>query len=180
MNAPKQITAGFNVEWEESPSDYPSSTYGLSATFVLQSSAATRYTVTATANGSGFAFSIPAATSADYTAGNYKLHIYATLSDAKYFVGVQDVQILPNPFTATGDTREHNQKMLDAINATLEGRAVQEYQSLAINGYSVTQLSPSELMRWRSYYINELRKQANADRISSGKSPLNTVFVKFK
>lgn len=180
MNAPNQITAGFTIEWEESPSDYPSDTYGLSATFVLQSSAATRETVTATANGTGFLFSIPAATSANYTAGVYKVHIYATLGTDKYFVGVQDVKILANPFSASGDTREHNQKMLDAINATLEGRAVQEYSSLAIGGYSVTQLSPGELMKWRSYYVNELRKQKNADRIASGKSPLNTVFVKFK
>jgi hypothetical protein len=179
LNIPQNITAGFVITWEESPSDYSSGTYGLSATFVLQSSAATRYTVTAAVNGTGFLFTIPAATSANYTPGTYKVHLYATLGTEKYLVGQQTVTINANPLSATGDIREHAQKMLDAINATLEGRATQEYQSMTINGYSVTQMAPDQLMRLKSYYTNELRKLANADRITSGKSPLNKVFVKF-
>jgi hypothetical protein len=179
MNAPKKIFAGFNVEWEESPSEYSSVTYGLSATFVLLSSSATRITVNATANGTGFAFSITASFSASFTPGNYKVHIYATLGTAKYLIGTQDVTILANPLSATGDTRNHIQKMLDAINATLEGRATQEYQSMTIDGYSVTQMSPDQLLKLRSYYKNELRKQTNAERIASGKSPLNTIKTKF-
>ena len=179
MNAPKEITAGFTYEWQESFSQYPASTYGLTATFILNTYGNTRYTVTAVANGDGFSFTIPATVSADFTAGNYKLYLFVTLGAAKYLVGNQDVVIKANPLTATGDTRSHIQKVLDAIEAVLENRATQEYQSMSINGYSITQMSPEELLKLRSYYRNELRKANNLDRINNGGSPTNTIKVKF-
>lgn len=179
MNAPKEITAGFTYEWQESFSQYPASTYGLTATFILNTYGNTRYTVTAVANGDGFSFTIPATVSADFTAGNYKLYLFVTLGAAKYLVGNQDVVIKANPLTATGDTRSHIQKVLDAIEAVLENRATQEYQSMSINGYSITQMSPEELLKLRSYYKNELRKANNLDRINNGGSPTNTIKVKF-
>lgn len=179
MNAPKEITAGFTYEWQESFSQYPASTYGLTATFILNTYGNTRYTVTAVANGDGFSFTIPATVSADFTAGNYKLYLFVTLGAAKYLVGNQDVVIKANPLTATGDTRSHIQKVLDAIEAVLENRATQEYQSMSINGYSITQMSPEELLKLRSYYKNELRKANNLDRINNGGSPSNTIKVKF-
>lgn len=180
MNAPKEIIAGFNVEWIESPAEYSSSSYGLSATFTLLTSGAVRYTVDAIADGTGFRFTIPAATTAGYTAGNYRIYLYATSGLAKYLIGQATLVIRPNPLTATGDTREHNQKMLDAINATLEGRATQEYASMTINGYSVSQMPPDELLRLRSYYKNEIRKADNADRIASGKPVINKILTKFQ
>ena len=87
--------------------------------------------------------------------------------------------IKPNPLTATGDIRDHVKKMLDAINATLEGRASQEYASMSIDGKSITQMDPDTLLRLRAYYVNEYRKLQNADRIANGKQPLNKVFTKF-
>ena len=135
--------------------------------------------MTAVANGDGFSFTIPATVSADFTAGNYKLYLFVTLGAAKYLVGNQDVVIKANPLTATGDTRSHIQKVLDAIEAVLENRAIQEYQSMSINGYSITQMSPEELLKLRSYYKNELRKANNLDRINNGGSPSNTIKVKF-
>ena len=179
MNAPKEIIAGFTYEWQETFSQYPASTYGLTATFILNTYGNTRYTVTAVANGDGFSFTIPATVSADFTAGNYKLYLFVTLGAAKYLVGNQDVVIKANPLTATGDTRSHIQKVLDAIEAVLENRATQEYQSMSINGYSITQMSPEELLKLRSYYKNELRKANNLDRINNGGSPTNTIKVKF-
>ena len=179
MNAPKEIIAGFTYEWQETFSQYPASTYGLTATFILNTFGTTRYTVTATANGDAFTLTIPATTSADFTAGNYKLYLFVTLGAAKYLVGNQDVVIKANPLTATGDTRSHIQKVLDAIEAVLENRATQEYQSMNINGYSITQMSPQELLKLRSYYKNELRKANNLDRINNGGSPSNTIKVKF-
>ena len=179
MNAPKEITAGFTYEWQESFSQYPASTYGLTATFILNTYGNTRITVTAVASGDSFTLTIPAATSANFTAGNYKLYLFVTLGAAKYLVGNQDVVIKANPLTATGDTRSHIQKVLDAIEAVLENRATQEYQSMSINGYSITQMSPQELLKLRSYYKNELRKANNIDRINNGGNPLNTIKVKF-
>ena len=177
MNAPKEITAGFTVEWSEAPSGYPSSSYTLAAT-LIEKSTGTKSTITAVADGDGFAFTIPAATSAGYTSGDYRLYLYAVSGAEKYLIGQQDVTIKPNPLTATGDIRDHVKKMLDAINATLEGRASQEYASMSIDGKSITQMDPDTLLRLRAYYVNEYRKLQNADRIANGKQPLNKVFTK--
>ncbi len=179
MNIPTNITAGFTLEWNEAPAGYPSDQYTLHATFILVSNASESATVTATADGTGYRFTVPAATTAGWSAGQYRVFIYAVQGANKYEVGRGYVTVAPDPFTSTGDTRDHIRKMLDAIEATLEGRAGQEYASMTIDGYSVTQMSPDELLKLRAYYRNELRKAENLDRIASGKSPKNKVLIKF-
>ncbi len=178
MNAPKEITAGFTIEWSETPAGYPSSSYTLQAT-LIEKTTGTTSTVTAAAVGDGYAFTIPAATSAAYTAGDYRLYLYAVSGLEKYLIGQQDITVRPNPLTGGVDIRDHIKKMLDAINATLEGRATQEYASMSIDGKSITQMDPDTLLRLRGYYVNEYRKLQNADRIANGKQPLNKVFTKF-
>jgi len=177
MNAPKEIIAGFTYEWQESFSQYPASTYGLTATFILNTYGNTRITVTAVASGDSFTLTIPAATSANFTAGNYKLYLFVTLGAAKYLVGNQDVVIKANPLTATGDTRSHIQKVLDAIEAVLENRATQEYQSMNINGYSITQMSPQELLKLKDYYEGKLKTEQNKEAMAQGKPSKRTILV---
>ena len=177
MNAPKTITAGFDVEWDESLAEYSAETYGLSATLILTSSGATRITVAATANGTDFSFSIPASSTANYTAGDYKLYLYATLGSSKYLIGTQDVEIKANPLTATGDQRSHTRKVLDAIDAVLENRATQEYASMSINGYSITQLSPAELLKLKDHYEAKLKQEQNAEGMAAGKPSKRNILV---
>jgi len=82
-----------------------------------------------------------------------------------------------NPLTATGDTRSHIQKVLDAIEAVLENRATQEYQSMSINGYSITQMSPQELLKLKDYYEGKLKTEQNKEAMAQGKPSKRTILV---
>ncbi len=52
----------------------------------------------------------------------------------------------------------HAEKMLQAIEAVLEGRATDEYKSLKINNREITKHSFDELRRLREYYRAELTR----------------------
>lgn len=62
--------------------------------------------------------------------------------------------------TATEPTVEksHAEKMLEAIEATLEGRITDDYKSLKINNREITKHSFDELLRLRDYYRAEVTR----------------------
>ena len=56
-------------------------------------------------------------------------------------------------------TKSHAEKMLEAIEATLEGRATDEYKSIKINNREISKHTFDELRRIRDYYRNELTRR---------------------
>lgn len=65
-----------------------------------------------------------------------------------------------NITTSTEATAEktHAEKMLEAIEAALEGRVVDDYKSLKINNREITAHSFDELRRLREYYRAEVTR----------------------
>lgn len=56
-------------------------------------------------------------------------------------------------------TKSHAEKMLEAIEATLEGRATDEYKSIKINNREISKHTFDELRRIRDYYRNEIARR---------------------
>lgn len=54
--------------------------------------------------------------------------------------------------------KSHAEKMLDAIEALLEGRAIDEYKSLQINNRRLDKHSFAELKEMRDYYRAEITR----------------------
>ena len=62
-------------------------------------------------------------------------------------------------------TKTHAEKMLEAIEAVLEGRATDEYKSIKINNREITKHTFDELRRIREYYRAEIaRNKARRSR----------------
>lgn len=180
MNAPEKLTAGFAWEWEETFPDFPATTFGLVVLLVLQSSAATKVTLNATANGNAFTVLLPSATSATMTAGTYKVITYATLGSEEYFLSEKTITVAANPTTSTGDQRSHVQKVLDAINAVLEGRAATEYSSITVDGSSVASLTHSQLLDFKQKYEVMYSREKEKERIAAGGKRRNKIIPKFQ
>ena len=90
---------------------------------------------TCTAVGDDFLLSVAATVTADFAVGTYYWQSIATSNDSVPLVSVAEhgkLNILPQ-FTAAVDYRSHNQKMLDAIKAMLEGKATSDAQEYNIN-----------------------------------------------
>jgi len=106
---------------------------------------------------------------ADAVAGTYAYAIKATrVADAAVrTVQNGSLQVLPDP--ASQDVRTHAEKVLEAIEALIEGRATKDVSSYSIAGRSLTRMSPDELVKWRSHYRNEVAKQRNAGKPNGGR-----------
>jgi hypothetical protein len=66
------------------------------------------------------------------------------------------------------DGRSHARRVLDAIEATLEGRASDDAQEISIRGRTIKSTPLADLMRMRSVYKAEVRAEEDARRASQG------------
>jgi hypothetical protein len=154
---PSELIAGDTWAFTREYGDYPAGTW--TATIYLEFSGA-QISQAATASGTTHSFSIAATTTAAKTAGHYRWWIRVT--DGTTSTTVEDgwLDVKPDP-AATGkrDHRSDARQMLDAINATLLGRATDGQLAMAINGRSISRIPLSELRDFR----NELRQEVRTD-----------------
>lgn len=118
---PREIAASDSLSWERSLTDYPASE-GWTLHYALFNATAA-YTIDSTADGDTHIVSVDSATTAAWTAGRYDWTAYVTHTDGRrksLFTGV--IKITPD-LSQPYDGRSHARKMLDAIEAVLEGRA---------------------------------------------------------
>lgn len=158
---PLSFSAGDTVTWLKSLDDYPATSYTLTYYLVK---ASVQITFSASASGTDHLVTLAAATTANYTAGTYTWKSYALASGVRYPVGEGTIDILPNFAAASSgyDARTNVKKILDAINALLEGRFDADVENYSIAGRSLTKMSLTDLMdaraKYQSLYNQELRK----------------------
>lgn len=170
---PVSIRAGDFLTWTKTLSDYPANDgWVLSYTLI---NASAKITITASASGADHLVSVAAATSAGYTAGSYSWMSRVTKGTEIYTVDTGSMQILPNlAALTTFDGRSHAKVMVEAIEAAIQGRASSVQLRMAINNRSIEYLSPTELIKWLSFYRAEVAKEAQAETIrKTGHNPRN-------
>jgi hypothetical protein len=155
---PAELRAGDTAKWRRELPDYPASaSWQLKVTLVGQQGA---HTVTADAAGDAFVFTLPASTTAGWTAGRYVRTEYVTNGTERYTVDTGEVVLLPDLAAATAaiDTRSHARKVLDAIETWLESRAPTagafEHAGIKIQNYPL-----ADLLALRDRYRAEVRRE---------------------
>lgn len=167
MNIPSTITAGDTIAWTDSLADYPATTWTLKYSLWKYGKAV--IPIVSSASGSDHTFAVTAATSKAYGPGEWQWTAYAEKGSGgtleRYTVATGKVTIKPDmPSASTSaDLRTHAQIMLDAIEATLQGRASHAELSLTINGKSIQYLKPEELLAWRNTYLREVNKASGVN-----------------
>jgi hypothetical protein len=177
---PAQVTAGDTLRWRrEDLSDYPANDAWV-LTYELRA-AGGAYTITASADGAAHAVTVAAATSAAYAAGTYTIGGYVAKAGQRFEVYRGTLVILPN-LAASGvaDRRSHVRKVLDAIEAVLEGRATRDQEQVTFSdGRSLRYMPVADLLMLREKYRAELAREDAAAAIAAGRSPKNRIFVRF-
>lgn len=174
---PVSITAGDLVKWTKALDGYsPGDGWVLSYAFVC---ATDQHICTATNNGDGtFLATLSAAETAALIAGVYNWQAFVTSGTERHRVGEGTLEVLPNyaaSALSTGlDARSHNKKVLDAIEATIEGRATRAQSSMNIADRSITLLSLEELIKARDHYRLQYAREQRLARLRSGRSPGST------
>lgn len=162
---PESFNAGDTVEWIKEVSDYPAS-QGYSLVYYLRGPSS--IDITATADGDNYKVFLSSSDTSNYTPGTYWWNAYIINGTERYKVDEGKIEIKPNLANLTSfDGRTHAEKVLEAINTILEGKTddVEEY---TIAGRNIKRMSVSELIKWRTFYIQEVKREKRAKELSKG------------
>ena len=177
---PSEIILGDTLTFKIYVPDYlPSDSWVMSYAFVKTG---TRITITGSDNGDGFhLITASAATTAAYTAGDYKWQSYVTKAAERFAVSSGTTKLVSNFATQSSglDTRSHVKKTLDALEAMIEGKASSDQMAYTINGRSITRMSPDDLIKWRSHYKYEYKVELEAEKLAQGLSTSNKIRIRF-
>ncbi len=165
---PDQVIAGDTWRWTRSLADYPATTWTLTYYF---ENADDTFSAVASPSGSDHAVTIAAATTAGKKAGRYRWFARASSGGILETVEQGWVEVLPDP-AAEGkrDHRSWARRTLDALEATLEGRASQDQLAMTINGRSISRMPISELRQWRAELRTEVQQQEQGDNAGLGRN----------
>ncbi len=164
---PECVRAGETLRWEISLSDYPASTWTLTYTFTKKDE---QFTITATADGDKHSVTVLPAVSGLYEHGKYRYFGQVTDGTNVYTVrqGYLDVQPNLAKFPQGYDDRSHAVKVLEALNAMIEGKASKDQIAYSIGGRQLSRLTPTELLTWRNQYKWFVHQEEQRERLRKG------------
>ena len=169
---PGAIIAGDRLVWKRSDldSDYPVADYSLKYAARLESAGTTEIEITASESGSDYIIEVGQATTASYTAGVYhwQAYIIRTSDSERVTVDSGTWEVKSNRDAATTDPRGHVKKVLDAIEATIEGRASKDQEKYAIQGRELWRTPIADLILLRDKYRAEYVRETRNERIRNG------------
>jgi hypothetical protein len=175
---PSSFRAGDTVSWTVAHPDYPASA-GWSLNVTLAHPTLSKLTLGTTAVGDAFLVSLTAATTAAYAPGQYAYLARVSKGADTYTLDAGSVTIEPDLAAATTyDGRTWAQRMLDAIQAALEGRASSLDLELEIQGRRIRHFTPAELITWHSHFQSEVAREQRTDRLRRGLGTSGKVLVR--
>lgn len=165
LTEPTRATAGDRWRWRRNDlvAHHPASSWTLTYYF---SNSAAGFSLVAAANGEGFEVDAAPATTASYAAGRYRWSAVVSKAGDRSTVGHGEILVADDPATAGAfDYRAHPQKVLDAIEAVIEGRASKDQASYKIAGRELVRTPIADLLVLKSHYAGEVERTRRAARL---------------
>ena len=177
LREPATIVAGETVKWRKSLPNYPPATWTLTYEF----RGVGTFTITTTTDGSYHLANVDEAVSGLYVAGRYTWDSFVSDGSDRFRVGHGEAIVQADLADAVAgyDGRTFARRMLDAIEATIQGRATKETDEIWIGDRKLKRMKPADLEQWRALYKNEVRKEQQADRAAQGRDPQTATLVTF-
>ncbi len=176
---PTTARAGDTWRWTRDLPDYPAPTWVL--TYTLFASAGV-VSIVAAASGALHSVNIAPATTALYTAARYDWVAHISDGTDRFQVGSGVIQVTPDVAEATAyDGRSHARKMLDAINAMLEGRGTSGDLDVirVAHGDRVTEWDVPTLLKMRQQYAAAVSSEDAAAALARGEQSGRFLQVRF-
>lgn len=178
LGEPLRVVAGSTYKWRRNlPNFLPADSWVLSYGF---SNGEQQDSLTATNYGDGTHLATLTLTATgDWDPGDWEWRAYVTKSGERYDVGRGVFPVEADIASEAKDIRSNVKRVLDAINAMLEGKATNDQQSMSIAGRSLSRMSWDELMRARRTYKRLHRDEIAAARRNMGLSGGTRLKVRF-
>jgi len=176
---PDKMTAGVTWKWTKDLPDYPASAWSL--VYYLRKDGATGKTFTGTADGDTHSVIVAAATTAAYASGVYDFIGWVTGGTAeKYEVFNGRIEVLPNPTNSSAyDPRSHARRVLELIEAAMEGRIPNGLESYSIGGRSLNKIPLNQLRELYEKYKQDVLSEEQAERLANGRGSRRNIGVRF-
>lgn len=180
VEVPETVFVGDFIQFKIASSDYSNSLFTMRFVARIATGVNTEITITATADGDDYLFTVPSATSANYTVGHYHYQLEIERdSDNERIVIDRGAIDIETDYDNNVDVRHHAEIMLGKIQSLLEGKADSDVSSYSIAGRSLTKLTPEELRDWRDYYRREVNAIKNKEKIAHGRHVNTTILARF-
>lgn len=181
---PDTLEIGDRWVWKRTDlgADYAPASYALSYEARRHGDGADVFTITASESGTDYVIEVASTTTDDYEPGTYAWAAYITRSSdsERMRVGEGTWQLRRDLAAEDGaDPRSHARRVLDAIEATIEGRASKDQSAYSIEGRSLSRMPVGELLQLRSHYVNLVNSELAAQRTRLGKSAGSTIQARF-
>ena len=124
---------------------------------------------------------VASATTAGYTAGNYTWAAYITRSSDSQRIQIDsgEWEVKTNLASDTSDPRDHDEKMVDYLESTLESLAQKLTTSYSVSDRSNTLQSMSDVREQLSEYQGRIRSKQNKVRAKSGQRTDMNLLLRF-
>ena len=175
---PEKLTAGVTWKWKKTISDYPASEWTL--TYYLRKDGATATSFSAAADGDSYLVTVAAATTAAYASGIYDFIGWVIKGTEKFEVFNSMIEVLPNPTNASAyDPRSHARKVMELIEAAMEGRVPNGMESYSIGGRSINKIPLNQLRElWEKYKMDVVMEE-QAERLVNGRRSGKNIGIRF-
>lgn len=175
------LTAGDTLDFTTSVPDYPASEGWTLKYRLAPRAAGTAYDITATPSGDDYLVQASAATTANYAPGDYTWTAWVEKAGEVYTVdrGQLEIRARSSTLAPGHDGRSHARKVLDAIEAVIEGRATKDQEEYQIRDRSLKRTPMAVLLKLRALYLNEVRREDDAANLAAGGRPRNRILVRF-
>lgn len=178
---PSSVIAGDTAKWLLSLSDYPIAD-GWSLTYTLVSRESKKVSVTASNSNGSYLTTLSNAVTANMSPGTWSFQGRISNATEAYTLRSGTIEVEDNFSSVPSvlDNRSHARKMLDLIEAQLEGRVVDGIESHSIGGVPIN-LVPFERLRVvRDQYRAEVQSEERAEKIKRGIGGSSNIYVRFR
>lgn len=180
-NEPETFSAGDSLSWKKSLADFvPADGYSL--TYCFRGLNLTSLDVTSTASGATHLVTIATDASASLIPGEYTVAGYAVKSGERVEIYRGTVAVTQNIFTieAGKDTRTQARRILDNVEAVIEGRASSSILGSTVDGTRLDRIPMVDLIMLRDKYKQLVLSEQQLEKIRSGRAASNSVFTRFQ
>lgn len=150
---PSRLVAGDTYHWKDTPEDIDDVT-DYDVVFRSMEDTDLSFTVTGTDRGTYFEFQLAGVTTAALDAADFSITKVITESGGRKSETAGKLLLLPNP--ENDPTKSYNQRMVDLLEAHLEGRLPEGLESHSIGGVAIQKLSFLDAQQLLSEYRSRL------------------------
>ena len=178
-NPPTTLTAGDAFIWRESP-DSGAEVTAYSFIFRSIADSDNEFTVTGVDEGETFLFTMDGIETASFDGGDFAITELVTRgADGRCVTNRGTLELFDNP--VNDPTKSFNQRIVELLEAHLEGRLPEGLESSDIGGVSIEKIPISEASQLVEKYRSKVKREQDQARVKANPelSSGNTVYVHF-